>query len=387
MEERQRLGGQGAGMMGICWWEGRVISGGADGWVRVWDVEERTEVMSAEGHKGAQVRSMWVYGDKLVTGGVDGMVVVWRLNLNPKPGGEEKVLEEMVRFNAREKARAGAGESGVTAVCGYGSRVYAGWGVAGENRAGNGDVLVWDVEGSKYVNKMGGHQSWVTGMAILMEGKFLATVSLDCTIRIWSIENRSLQFFSQANREPGVLKENPTGLLGVVALWTETSRGTGKQGIVTISEGGTVDLWKVSTGTGMVEVNHVSGGKHGEGGRLESGSVGVVGARWGYGGEEGFRVVSAGYEGTVKVWEVGERGEWAETESVKVEEGRYAIEGCSGRVSADGRLAVGLGVREEGGGEVSESVRIFGWGGGTTASVGSGGAGAGGGGKMEMYVP
>ena len=254
--------------------------------MQVWDVEEGKAVAEAGGHGGKQVKAMYVYGDNLVTGGEDGTVMVWKLG-----GGG---LEVHRTFNVLEKARGDAGKShGVTSVCGHGSRVYSG--VAGEGVGEGNDVLVWDVEGNKYVNKMGGHRSWVTGMAILMEGKFLATVSHDCTIRIWSVENRNIQFFGQANRTPGQVEVDPTGLLGVVALPQGAGEEeTGKQGMVTISEGGMVDLWEVTTKSGMVEVHHVEGGRHGEP-ELEHGCVGVFGGkggggegRWGGGGGGGW---------------------------------------------------------------------------------------------------
>ena len=349
LAERQRIEGSGSGTAGVCWHRGRVLSGGGDGKVRAWEVETGKMLSEAKGHGGRQVTSMWVFGERMVTGGVDGTVMVWNVG-----GG---VVEEVRRFNALEKARAGAGQRhGVTSVCGHGSRVYSG--VAGEGEGAGNDVLVWDVDGNKYVNKMAGHRSWVTGMGILMGGKFLATVSLDCTIRIWSIESMSVTFFSGANRVPGQVAVDPTGLLGVGVLpVVQGEGGKGKQGLVTISEGGQVDLWEVTTETGMVEVKHVEGARHGEG-ELESGCVGVLGG-WMEGGESRWRVVSGGSEGRVKVWGVGGRGGWEETESCLVAEGKYPIDCCRGEES-EGRVVVGLGEREEGG-RVEASVRVLGW--------------------------
>ena len=319
--------------------------------MRAWEVETGKMLSEAEGHGGRQVTSMWVFGERMVTGGVDGTVMVWNVG-----GG---VVEEVRRFNALEKARAGAGQRhGVTSVCGHGSRVYSG--VAGEGEGAGNDVLVWDVDGNKYVNKMAGHRSWVTGMGILMGGKFLATVSLDCTIRIWSIESMSVTFFSGANRVPGQVAVDPTGLLGVGVLpVVQGEGGKGKQGLVTISEGGQVDLWEVTTETGMVEVKHVEGARHGEG-ELESGCVGVLGG-WMEGGESRWRVVSGGSEGRVKVWGVGGRGGWEETESCLLAGGKYPIDCCRGEgEGSEGRVVVGLGEREEGG-RVEGSVRVLGW--------------------------
>ena len=328
MKEIKRLTGHGGGTLVVCWYGGRVISGGADGKVRVWDVEGGGVEAEAAGHD-SEVTSMWVFGDRLVTGGVDGMVKVWGLG-----GGGLKREQE---FNVAEGARGGA-KLGVSSVCGYGGRVYSG--VAAEEEGTGNDVLVWEVEGGRYVSSMKGHKSWVTGMAVLMEGKFLATVSYDCTVRIWSIENRQAKFFSQANREPGQVGKDPSALLGVAALPAGGDASKGTQGLVTISEGGMVDVWEVSTGSGMVEVKHVEGGRHGEG-ELEGGSVSVVGGRGG-GGKDRWRVVSAGSEGRVKMWGVGETGGWEAVESVAVEGGKYAIAGCSGR-EADGQVVLGLG--------------------------------------------
>ena len=345
------------GTLVVCWHGGRLIGGGADGKVRVWDVEGGRKLSEVEGHGGRYVSSMWVFGDQVVTGGVDGQVVVWIVD-----GGGR--LEAHRKFDAVAKARNGAGKThGVTAVCGHGGRVYAG--VAGEGEGDGNDVQVWDVEGSKYVNRMAGHRSWVTGMAMVMEGTFLATVSHDCTIRIWSIENGAATFFSPSNRTPGQAPGDATGLLGVAVLpgWESGESGglKGKtkrrrQGMVTISAGGKVDLWEVSTGTGTMEVKHVEAGQHAEG-ELESGSVSVLGGM-GSDGEGRCRVASAGHEGRVKIWGVGEEGGWTELESLDVAAGRYPIEGCSGNVS-DGRLALGLGEREEGG-KVEASMRVLG---------------------------
>ena len=188
------------------------MSGGGDGKVRVWDVEEGRIVKEEEGHGGKAVTSMHVYGDRMVTGGVDGKVVVWEVG-----GGGLTVWKT---FDAKEKGREGAGVTyGVTSVCGYGSRVYGG--VAGESEGKGHDVLVWDTdagEGKEYVNRMAGHKSWVTGMAIVMKGKFMATASLDCSIRIWSIQGK---FFTEQNTHKlGLrpLKEDRLGLCGVVGV-------------------------------------------------------------------------------------------------------------------------------------------------------------------------
>ena len=186
------------------------MSGGADGKVRVWDVDEGRIVKEEAGHGGKAVSSMHVYGDRMVTGGVDGTVMVWEME-----GGGLRVCKT---FDAKEKGREGAGRTyGVTSVCGYGARVYAG--VAGEAEGKGHDVLVWDTEageGKEYVNRMSGHKSWVTGMAIVMKGQFLATVSLDCSVRIWSIQGR---FFTEQNTQKlGMrpLVQDRMGLCGVV---------------------------------------------------------------------------------------------------------------------------------------------------------------------------
>ena len=99
MKEIKRLTGHGGGTLVVCWYGGRVISGGADGKVRVWDVEGGGVEAEAAGHD-SEVTSMWVFGDRLVTGGVDGMVKVWGLG-----GGGLKREQE---FNVAEGARGGA---------------------------------------------------------------------------------------------------------------------------------------------------------------------------------------------------------------------------------------------------------------------------------------
>ena len=347
VETRKLEGGGAGGTRAVCWHGGHVMSGGGDGKVRVWDVEEGRIVKEEEGHGGKAVTSMHVYGDRMVTGGVDGMVVVWEVG-----GGGLTVWK---KFDAKEKGREGAGVTyGVTSVCGYGSRVYAG--VAGESEGKGHDVLVWDTdagEGKEYVNRMAGHKSWVTGMAIVMKGKFMATASLDCSIRIWSIQGK---FFTEQNTHKlGLrpLKEDRLGLCGVVGLgagWSE-----GKEGLVTISEGGVVDLWEVTKDSGSMEVHHVEEGRHGEAGEGHR-SVVLMGEK-GSGGKGRWRVASAGPEGRVKVWGVGEAGDWVELDKVDVAGGVYGIEGCSVRGS-DGGLAVGLGAREEGG-KVDGSLRVF----------------------------
>lgn len=324
------------------------MSGGADGKVRVWDVDEGRIVKEEAGHGGKAVSSMHVYGDRMVTGGVDGTVMVWEME-----GGGLRVCKT---FDAKEKGREGAGRTyGVTSVCGYGARVYAG--VAGEAEGKGHDVLVWDTEageGKEYVNRMSGHKSWVTGMAIVMKGQFLATVSLDCSVRIWSIQGR---FFTEQNTQKlGMrpLVQDRMGLCGVVGLGAGGAEG--KEGLVTISEGGVVDLWEVTKESGSMEVHHVEEGRHGEGGEGHR-SVSLMGEK-GSGGEGRWRVASGGPEGRVKIWGVGEAGGWEELDTVDVAGGAYGIEGCSARAPF-GKLAVGLGAREEGG-KVEGSLILFG---------------------------
>ena len=201
----------------------RVVTGGKDGAVRVWDVDSGETVSVLKGHT-SRVRSVAVSADgsRVVTGGKGGSVRVWDVD----SGETVSVLEghtslvESVAWSA-DGSRVAAGgadrsvrvwdvDSGetVSVLEGHRSPVRSvAWSVDGSRVAVgvfDGSVHVWDVDSGETVSVLEGHTFGVESVAWSVDGSRVAAGARDGSIRVWDAKKRELLRTALHTRsEPG----------------------------------------------------------------------------------------------------------------------------------------------------------------------------------------
>jgi sterol desaturase/sphingolipid hydroxylase (fatty acid hydroxylase superfamily) len=266
----------------------RVVSGGEDRTVRVWDAGGE-ELFTLKGH-GRQVRSVAVSGDgrRVVSGSHDGTVKLW-----DAAGREERTLtghagavlgvavsadgRRVVSGGADLSARLWDAESGreervlrgcagavlSVAVSAGGQRVVA---------AGGREVKVWDVRAGGEGRALAGHTDLVYAVAISAEGRRVASGGFDERVIVWDGETgRPLRSLG-GHRGP----------VYAVAITPDGGR------VVTGGKDGTVKLWDAA-GRELLTLR----------GHTDS----VTGVAM---SADGGVIVSGGRDGAVKVWDVRE---------------------------------------------------------------------------------
>jgi WD40 repeat protein len=141
----------------------RLLSGGRDGTMRLWDLQARSQEAIFRGHRG-WVEAVRFAGSDAISGSWDGMVRRWDL-------GSGEVLEEMDH---------GARVLDV-AVSDDGERIFAG----GTDSA----ISVWTVDGES-VGRMTGHSASINALALSPDDAHIVSASDDATLLVWETPQR-----------------------------------------------------------------------------------------------------------------------------------------------------------------------------------------------------
>jgi len=257
--------------------DGRIVSGG-DNTVRVWNQASGRLERTLEGHTG-RVKAVAVTADgqRIVSGGSDGTMRLWNL----ASGRLERTLKRH-----RSEIRAVA----VTAD----SRIVSG--------GSDGMVRVWNLASGRLEHTLEGHTGWVEAVAVTADSRIVSG-GLDGTVRVWNLAS-------------GRLERTLEGHTGGVHAVAVTADGR----IVSGGSGRTVRVWNLASG----RLEHTLEG-HTDG--VEAVAVSADG-----------RIVSGGggLDGTVRVWNLA---------SGRLER---TLEGHTGgvhavAVTADGRIVSGGG--------------------------------------------
>jgi WD40 repeat protein/DNA-binding SARP family transcriptional activator len=301
----------------------RVVTGGEDGIVRVWDAATGRETARLDGGHGAVRTAAFAPGDRLSLGFEDGTLALTGASL----GTSQEVL------------RAGAGAVRSVAFSGDGERLAA--------ALDDGTVRVLAPDGSEPKRRLTGHRGAVLGVAISSDGNRVASAGVDGSVRLWHTR--------------GEVRERV--LLTGAADQTDVALSPDGERLVGVGSDGWFRIWDASSGVmhkrvrgsvrNLTAVAFSADGRRfattGYDGAVrvwsaEGAPVGVLLGQRSRGHDVGFgassdRVVSAGDDGTVRLLDAGRTQAWsAPTLTTNIDfspDGRYIVGGnYDGNVSA-----------------------------------------------------
>jgi WD40 repeat protein/DNA-binding SARP family transcriptional activator len=274
----------------------RLVTGGTDGRVLVWDAATQREVARLDGGHGAVHAARYVPGgDRIVIGFDDGTVAVADGTL-----GAPRVL------------LGGDGQAVASiAVSGDGRRVAA--------ASADGTVRVLATDAGGRTVRLGGHRGPVLGVDISADGTRVASAGRDGSFRLWNLAGGGGATTLSSGAKPAsdvAFSPDGTRLLGV-------------------GQDGRVRLWDGRDGRELKQFD-------GQGRQLRAAAFSSDGQRFATGGSDGVtrvwneaggaplavlrgqrarvldvgfgpasdRVVSAGDDGTVRIWDAGRTQSW-----------------------------------------------------------------------------
>jgi len=190
-----------------------LASGGADGTIRLWDVDAGKEKAILRGH-AAPVRSLALSrnGRVLASAGEDGTIKLWDVT-----SGKEKASLE-----------APAGEGVRVALSPDGDRLASG--------AADGTIQLWDVASASPLCILPGNEDGILSLTFSPDGKTLGSGSQDRTIKLWDVD-------SGKQKDSRVIDCHGGGDTGVCYL----AFSPGGKSIAALRNT-TLSLWDVTTG-------------------------------------------------------------------------------------------------------------------------------------------
>jgi WD40 repeat protein/transcriptional regulator with XRE-family HTH domain len=299
-----------------------LASGGADGSVKLWDIESGAALWSAGQTSATTCLAFAPDGGLLASASYDGKVRLW----NPKLG----TLLEEVPHPDPVHGLAWSPDGHLLAT-----------------GAGAGTIRLWEIgqeEGSRLatcVESLAGHSSWVWGLAFAPDGSLLATASFDGSVKLWELGEagslRQLQRLSGHTQPVQRVAWSPDGrtlasggwdhtirlweardgsaravLSGHSALVTGLAFTPDSRSLLSGSPDGTMRLWEVERGQ-CVRV-------------LQGYDAGLYDLDWSPDGKE---LASASAEGVVSLWQV--QGLGAGARPVVLREHGWSVYGVAWR--------------------------------------------------------
>jgi WD40 repeat protein len=310
----------------------RLVSGGEDRTVRIWDARTGEVLLTLEGHRGAvRASSFSPDGTRIVSGSWDGAVRIWECRsgspLSVFEGHRDGVLASAFSADGKRLVSGGLdgtvrvwdvgsgallltleGHDGGVLACAFssdGTRIVSG----GYDEA----VRVWDALSGDCQLLLDGHQAWVRAVAFCPEGRRILSSADDGKVRTWNAQSGEALLILEGHAS-GVLDSAFSfdgrrivsgGADGTIRVW-ETRSGDpllafeGQRGgvfasafssdgmkIVSGGADGMVRVWEAETGAPLLTMNP----------RGDLASVSAF-------SPDSTRIVSAGFDGTLRVWGV-----------------------------------------------------------------------------------
>ena len=271
--------------------EQRIVSGGRDGSVKVWDLESGSLIADLEGFRTEIADVSWSPdGKRLAVAGWEGKAIVWdgagfsrrtvfdefdtATSVEWSPDGERLAIGGASSGGLISILDITSGEKVHNLVCEIGLIFSLAWHpeggllVAGESYRGR--MQIWGTERGELLHTFQAHDHAVPGLSWSPDGRRLASTSVDQSIKIWEPDTWTAAVTIETAHAGAVIS----------ALWGDDGRqliSGGKDGIVRV--------WQADNGE---EINTLRGHRT---------NVEAL-AMW---SDRGL-VVSGGHDGTLKFW-------------------------------------------------------------------------------------
>jgi WD40 repeat protein len=146
----------------------QLLSGSADGSVRLWDAETGKELRRIDAHQGGVISAAFLTKDQAASGGADSTIRVWNL-----PTGKELKSVTVTLKDVSSMAFSANGR----------------WVIVG-NRSGW--VQIWDLDKKVLVRRLTGHTARINSLCWSLDERFALSCSggegqSDRTIRLWDL--------------------------------------------------------------------------------------------------------------------------------------------------------------------------------------------------------
>ena len=292
------------GPANASWRDMRIVSGGADGTVRLWKLDGEPAAKPFEGHDGpVNSAAFSPDGTRIVSGSADGTVRLWTLEGEPaaKPFRGHDGPVNSVAFSPDGIRIVSGGEDGMVRLWTLdGESIVADpfWGHDGPVSSvafspdgtrivsgGDDTVRLWTLEGERAAKPFRGHFGWVFSVAFSPDGTRIVSGGRDGTVRLWMLEGEpAAKPFRGHESGTDIGGRNPGGVSSV-AFSPDGTR------IVSGGLDGTVRLW-------TLEGERAAEPFEGHDGWVSSVAF----------SPDGTRIVSGGRDGTMRLWTLeGER--------------------------------------------------------------------------------
>jgi WD40 repeat protein len=228
-----------------------VVSGAADGWLHVWNLDQGREAASFKAHRGA-VLAVALLPDKerAVSGGTDDVLKVWRLAQQRELGALQLQPVHLKAMTLTPDGRAviaaladgtlrvwTLADGGVRSIKCHAAPV---WAVAAlpDNRrvltaSDDGLLRLWNLETQDAPVILREHRGTLYALAVTPDGRRAVSGSSDGTLKVWDLERNIVQH---------TLK----GHTGPIRAVTATPDG---EWAISASDDGTLKIWEIERGT------------------------------------------------------------------------------------------------------------------------------------------
>jgi WD40 repeat protein len=271
----------------------QIVSGGADGKIKFWDVESGRCQRTLDGHtEWVQSVALSSDGRFLASGGRDDLVKLWDVESG-------KQLKTFVGHSGLVKSVAYSPDGRLLASCGRDKLIRV-WNVASgkclktlgsddfftssavqftldskQVLFGGDSLQLWEIDRGKCLRTFKGHSDSVRAIAMSRDGKWIASAGsyTDRTIRLWDPESGNCLWKKDFTEQEG-------------GAWSLVFVSEGNV-LVSGHHGGAIRYWDVKSGKGLRTI------------KAHSGAVSSLSAD-----VKGQYLVSGGWDKCIKLWKV-----------------------------------------------------------------------------------